>query len=144
MTAVLQHESVVNTYRRGDELGRVLVDFDFTVHAGEFGVVTGPSGAGKATLRHVAGGLDAPDGAAKTAEESQTTWDDEKTDPHEDVEPTGGVVGGVTKHRLWRDRRPHRCGFGCLGCPTPKPKDSGGSAGGSDAASKPASREARL
>jgi ABC-type lipoprotein export system ATPase subunit len=30
----------------------VLVDFDFTLDAGEFVVVTGPSGAGKSTLLH--------------------------------------------------------------------------------------------
>ena len=39
----------------------MLVDFDFTLDAGEFVVVTGPSGAGKSTLLHIAGGLDAPD-----------------------------------------------------------------------------------
>ncbi len=48
-------------YHRGDELLEVLVDFDFTLGAGEFVVVTGPSGAGKSTLLHIAGGLDAPD-----------------------------------------------------------------------------------
>jgi ABC-type lipoprotein export system ATPase subunit len=58
---VLQLKGVGKTYRRGDEQVRVLVDFDFTLNAGEFVVVTGPSGAGKSTLLHVAGGLDAPD-----------------------------------------------------------------------------------
>lgn len=58
---VLQLDSVNKTYRRGDEQVRVLVDFDFTLAAGEFVVVTGPSGAGKSTLLHIAGGLDAPD-----------------------------------------------------------------------------------
>lgn len=58
---VLQLTGVDKTYRRGDELVRVLVDFDFTLTAGEFVVVTGPSGAGKSTLLHVAGGLDEPD-----------------------------------------------------------------------------------
>ena len=61
MTPVLQLKGVSKTYRRGDEQVRVLVDFDFTLGAGEFVVVTGPSGAGKSTLLHVAGGLDAPD-----------------------------------------------------------------------------------
>lgn len=59
--SVLQLAHVNKEYRRGDERVRVLVDFDFTVAAGEFVVVTGPSGAGKSTLLHVAGGLDAPD-----------------------------------------------------------------------------------
>lgn len=60
-TPVLQLKGVAKTYHRGDEQMRVLVDFDFTLDAGEFVVVTGPSGAGKSTLLHVAGGLDAPD-----------------------------------------------------------------------------------
>src|SRR6202020_104923 len=61
MSPVLQLKGVGKTYRRGDEQVHVLVDFDFTLDAGEFVVVTGPSGAGKSTLLHVAGGLDAPD-----------------------------------------------------------------------------------
>jgi ABC-type lipoprotein export system ATPase subunit len=60
-TPVLQLKGVDKTYFRGDEQVHVLVDFDFTLDAGEFVVVTGPSGAGKSTLLHVAGGLDAPD-----------------------------------------------------------------------------------
>ena len=61
MVPILQLEGVVKKYRSGDEQLNVLVDFDFTLDAGEFVVVTGPSGAGKSTLLHVAGGLDAPD-----------------------------------------------------------------------------------
>ena len=58
---VLQLKGVGKTYRSGDEQVHVLVDFDFSLDAGEFVVVTGPSGAGKSTLLHIAGGLDAPD-----------------------------------------------------------------------------------
>lgn len=61
MTFVLALTGVGKTYQRGDEYVQVLVDFDFTLDAGEFVVVTGPSGAGKSTLLHIAGGLDAPD-----------------------------------------------------------------------------------
>ena len=61
MVPILQLEGVVKKYRSGDEQLNVLVDFDFTLDAGEFVVVTGPSGAGESTLLHVAGGLDAPD-----------------------------------------------------------------------------------
>jgi len=61
VTPVLRLDRVGKTYQRGDEQVRVLVDFDFTLDAGEFVVVTGPSGAGKSTLLHIAGGLDAPD-----------------------------------------------------------------------------------
>jgi ABC-type lipoprotein export system ATPase subunit len=61
VTPVLELDCVGKKYRRGDEQVRVLVDFDFTLDAGEFVVVTGPSGAGKSTLLHIAGGLDEPD-----------------------------------------------------------------------------------
>jgi ABC-type lipoprotein export system ATPase subunit len=73
MTPVLQLEGVVKNYRRGDEQVNVLVDFDFTLDAGEFVVVTGPSGAGKSTLLHVAGGLDAPDNGT-VAVAGQDVW----------------------------------------------------------------------
>ena len=65
MKPVLQLQDVGKTYRRGDDQVRVLVDFDFTLAAGEFVVVTGPSGAGKSTLLHIAGGLDAPAGVMR-------------------------------------------------------------------------------
>lgn len=70
---VLQLNRVAKTYRRGDEEVRVLVDFDFTLDAGEFVVITGPSGAGKSTLLHVAGGLDAPD-SGTIAVAGQDVW----------------------------------------------------------------------
>jgi len=73
MTPVLQLKGVGKTYRRGDEQVHVLVDFDFTLNAGEFVVVTGPSGAGKSTLLHVAGGLDAPDNGT-VAVAGQDIW----------------------------------------------------------------------
>jgi ABC-type lipoprotein export system ATPase subunit len=73
VTPVLQLERVNKTYRRGDEQVRVLVDFDFTLDAGEFVVVTGPSGAGKSTLLHIAGGLDAPD-SGSVAVNGQDVW----------------------------------------------------------------------
>ena len=73
MTPVLQLEGVGKTYRRGDEQVHVLVDFDFTLAAGEFVVVTGPSGAGKSTLLHVAGGLDTPD-AGLVSVNGQDVW----------------------------------------------------------------------
>ena len=73
MTPVLQLAGVGKRYCRGDEQVNVLVDFDFTLHAGEFVVVTGPSGAGKSTLLHVAGGLDAPD-AGTVQCDGQDVW----------------------------------------------------------------------
>ena len=73
MKPVLQLKGVGKTYRRGDEQVHVLVDFDFTLDAGEFVVVTGPSGAGKSTLLHIAGGLDAPD-SGTVAVTGQDVW----------------------------------------------------------------------
>jgi ABC-type lipoprotein export system ATPase subunit len=73
MTPVLQLKGVTKTYLRGDEQVHVLVDFDFTLTAGEFVVVTGPSGAGKSTLLHIAGGLDAPDNGT-VAVAGQDMW----------------------------------------------------------------------
>jgi ABC-type lipoprotein export system ATPase subunit len=70
---VLQLARVGKKYRRGDEQVHVLVDFDFTLEAGEFVVVTGPSGAGKSTLLHIAGGLDAPDDGT-VAVNGQDVW----------------------------------------------------------------------
>ena len=51
----------------------MLVDFDFTLDAGEFVVVTGRSGAGRSSLLHIAGGLDAPD-AGTVAMAGQDVW----------------------------------------------------------------------
>lgn len=73
MNPVLQLEGVFKKYRRGDETVEALVDFDFSLEAGEFVVVTGPSGAGKSTLLHIAGGLDAPD-AGRVAVAGQDVW----------------------------------------------------------------------
>jgi ABC-type lipoprotein export system ATPase subunit len=70
---VLQLKGVGKTYRRADEQVPVLIDFDFTLDAGEFVVVTGPSGAGKSTLLHIAGGLDEPDGGT-VAVTGQDVW----------------------------------------------------------------------
>jgi ABC-type lipoprotein export system ATPase subunit len=61
VTAVLQLTGITKKYRSGTEQVHVFVDFDFALGAGEFVVVTGPSGVGKSTLLHIAGGLDAPD-----------------------------------------------------------------------------------
>jgi ABC-type lipoprotein export system ATPase subunit len=73
VTPVLQLQGVSKTYRRGDEQVHVFADFDFTLDAGEFVVVTGPSGAGNSTLLHVAGGLDAPD-SGTVAVAGQDVW----------------------------------------------------------------------
>lgn len=73
MTPVLKLDRVGKKYQRGDEQVHVLVDFDFTLDAGEFVVVTGPSGAGKSTFLHIAGGLDEPDNGT-VAVAGQNLW----------------------------------------------------------------------
>jgi ABC-type taurine transport system ATPase subunit len=73
MTPVLQLKGVDKSYRRGDVDVQVLADFDFTLAAGEFVVVTGPFGAGKSTLLHIAGGLDVPD-SGTVAVAGQDMW----------------------------------------------------------------------
>jgi ABC-type lipoprotein export system ATPase subunit len=73
VTPVLQLDRVGKKYQRGDEQVHVLVDFDFTLHTGEFVVITGPSGAGKSTLLHIAGGLDEPDNGT-VAVAGQDMW----------------------------------------------------------------------
>jgi ABC-type lipoprotein export system ATPase subunit len=64
VTPVLQLTEITKKYRSGAEQVHVFVDFDFSLDAGEFVVVSGPSGVGKSTLLHIAGGLDAPDSGA--------------------------------------------------------------------------------
>jgi ABC-type lipoprotein export system ATPase subunit len=61
VTPVLQLTGITKKYRIGAEQVHVFNDFDFALGAGEFVAVTGPSGVGKSTLLHIAGGLDAPD-----------------------------------------------------------------------------------
>jgi ABC-type lipoprotein export system ATPase subunit len=73
VTPVLQLDRVGKKYQRGDEQVHVLVDFDFTLDAGEFVVVRGPSGAGKSTFLHIAGGLDEPD-SGTVAVAGQNLW----------------------------------------------------------------------
>jgi ABC-type lipoprotein export system ATPase subunit len=73
VTPVLQLTGITKKYRSGAEQVHVFVDFDFALGAGEFVVVTGPSGVGKSTLLHIAGGLDAPD-SGTVAVSGQDVW----------------------------------------------------------------------
>src|ERR1043165_3060701 len=59
--AVLRLEGVSKRFHRGHETVVALDDVTFEVGPGEFIGLVGPSGSGKATLLHLAGGLDQPD-----------------------------------------------------------------------------------
>ena len=58
---ILQTESLVKTYGKGEEMIHALDHVSFTVRRGEFIAVTGESGGGKTTLLNVLGTLDVPD-----------------------------------------------------------------------------------
>ena len=58
--ALFELERVSRVYQLGDLEVRALQDVSLTIDAGEMRAVMGPSGAGKATLCHLLGLLDAP------------------------------------------------------------------------------------
>ena len=57
---LIEAESIVKTYVRGDTEIPVLKKIDFSVRSGEWVAVMGPSGSGKSTLMHILGCLDRP------------------------------------------------------------------------------------
>ena len=57
---ILVSEAITKTYRMGGREIPVLKGISLEVGAGDFVFVFGPSGVGKSTLLHVAGGLDRP------------------------------------------------------------------------------------
>jgi putative ABC transport system ATP-binding protein len=58
---MVQLESVVKTYRKGDRRVTALAPIDLAVRPGEFVALQGPSGSGKTTCLLIAGGLLRPD-----------------------------------------------------------------------------------
>ena len=58
---ILQADTLVKTYGKGEEMIYALDHVSFTVNRGEFVAVTGESGGGKTTLLNVLGTLDLPD-----------------------------------------------------------------------------------
>ena len=65
MSAIIEMRGISKTYRRGDEVLKVLDDVDLDVEAGDFVALMGPSGSGKSTILNLVGGLDRPDGYGK-------------------------------------------------------------------------------
>ncbi len=57
---LIEAAGLTRTYRRGSEEVRAVDDITFTLTAGEFAAIIGPSGAGKTTLLHLLGCMDLP------------------------------------------------------------------------------------
>ena len=59
-------ENVTKTYRRGNEILKVLDGISLTLSEGEFVALMGPSGSGKTTLLNLVAGLDTADSGTVT------------------------------------------------------------------------------
>jgi putative ABC transport system ATP-binding protein len=57
---MIEFRNVSRVYNQGQRRVAALDNLSLTIGAGEFVVVTGPSGSGKSSLLHLAGGLDVP------------------------------------------------------------------------------------
>jgi len=57
---MIEFRHVSKIYTQGQRQVAALNDLSLTIAAGEFVVVTGPSGSGKSSFLHLAGGLDVP------------------------------------------------------------------------------------
>jgi putative ABC transport system ATP-binding protein len=60
MSAILELEKVVKTYKKGTNEVHALAGMDLSIEEGEFMAVVGPSGSGKTTLLNIVGCLDSP------------------------------------------------------------------------------------
>jgi putative ABC transport system ATP-binding protein len=57
---MIEFRNVSKVYTQGQRRVAALNDLSLTIGSGEFVVVTGPSGSGKSSFLHLAGGLDVP------------------------------------------------------------------------------------
>jgi putative ABC transport system ATP-binding protein len=78
---MIEFRHVSKVYQQGQRRVTALDDLSLTIQPGEFVVVTGPSGSGKSSLLHLAGGLDVPtEGQVIVAgKEMRAMGDDELT-----------------------------------------------------------------
>ncbi len=78
---MIEFRHVSKVYDQGQRRVVALEDLCLTIEAGEFVVVTGPSGSGKSSLLHLAGGLDVPTGGQVIVQgcETRTMSDDDLT-----------------------------------------------------------------
>ena len=58
---VVEIRNLVKSYRRGDQIIRVLTGITFDIAAGDYVALMGPSGSGKSTLLNLIAGIDKPD-----------------------------------------------------------------------------------
>jgi len=68
MSEVLKLESITRRYREGEGQLEVFSGLDLSVKAGEIVALVGQSGAGKSSLLHIAGLLEAPTSATTSPE----------------------------------------------------------------------------
>ena len=61
MAPIVEIRNLSKSYRRGDQIIRVLMDIALTIEAGAFVALMGPSGSGKTTLLNLIAGIDRPD-----------------------------------------------------------------------------------
>ena len=70
---LIRAEGLTKTYQRGTERVHALDSVSFTIAAGEFVAIVGPSGAGKTTLLHLLGCMDTPTSGVLTLSGASTT-----------------------------------------------------------------------
>lgn len=61
MSALVEIEHLVKSYRRGGQIVPVLTDISLNIAPGDFTALMGPSGSGKSTLLNLIAGIDKPD-----------------------------------------------------------------------------------